>query len=300
MARYRVSRQRVEASRRRVRQTTFALLAAMAGVLALLSWLLGGPTGLLTTLIALGLVALLAPQVPAATVMRLYGAQPLAPYALPNTFNDLRELSRRAGLARPPQLYGHPGGSIDAVAVGQGGDRAIALSAGALRALTRRELAAVLAHELSHLAAGDTGLARLGEMIARLAGFLAMFGCVLALFIVLSGQAAVPFWIILVFAAAPLAMSLLQLALSRQREYAADLGAVALMGDPVSLVSALEKIERQQFGLWRRILTGQGQSMPAKILQTHPSIAERRQVLLSQLERVDESTWFPPFQGWAT
>lgn len=296
---YRVNPARVAVTRQRARRYSACLFAAMCLVLAVIAVVLGGLAGLVITALGVGIVLAVAPKVPPETIMRVYGAQRVSPLAAPMTQRDLRELAKRAQLPTLPQLYLHPGPVIEAVTVGERSHPAIAVSQGAVRALTRRELTAVLAHEVSHICEGDTGLARVAEIIARMTSFLGMFGFILAVLATLTGEAQVAGWLILLFAATPLGISLLQLALSRQREYAADVNAVALTGDPLSLVSALEKIERQQFGVWRRVLTGHGQPMPFKLLQTHPTIAERRAVLLAQLERVDHSRWHPPFSGFA-
>jgi heat shock protein HtpX len=185
------------------------------------------------------------------------------------------ELGARAGLPRPPSLYWQPTAAVRAFSVGDATDPALALSEGALRVLPPRELRAVLAHEVAHLAAGDTRLLLLAETLGRVAQAVALVGLLAALMAaVVAGEAALPAPALLALALTPLAARLLTLGLSRRREFAADAAAARLTGDPEGLARALATIERLARRRWGHLHVRAAQSVPPA-LRTHPPTEER-------------------------
>jgi heat shock protein HtpX len=160
----------------------------------------------------------------------------------------------------------------------------IAITDGMLRTLTLRELTGVLAHELSHIRNNDLWIMNLADSISRLTSAMAFMGTLLvfvSLPLMLFGAVSFPLILVILLVFAPTIGSLLQLALSRAREYDADLDAAGLTGDPVGLASALEKLERLQVGGWERIMFP-GRRMPdPSLLRTHPPTEERIRRLLS-------------------
>jgi Do/DeqQ family serine protease len=173
----------------------------------------------------------------------------------------------------------------NAFTVGERDDAAIGLSDGVLRALGPREARAVLAHEIAHISAADIGLLRLTEILGQATRATCFLGLAGALLVFLTAGPVVPLWAVLLFAAAPTAVTLLQLAVSRNREFAADLTAAELSGDPLALISALDKIE----GLTRRHLlrelgTLSGVMLPGW-LRSHPPTPERAQRLMAHIDR---------------
>ncbi len=270
-----------------------ALLAGMAGVLALCAWFLAGLDGLVTAAAVVVTAAVVVPRVPPATIMRMVKAVPIEPWRMPEVSGMVAELARRAGLAAPPALYWVPDRRLNAFAAGDRERSAIGLSDAALRHLTPREAEAVLAHEVAHIAAGDTGLMRVAMgigQVTRLTSFIGLTGSLL-LVLGTTGSAVVPAYVVLVFAAAPTAVTLLQLAFSRNREFAADLGAAQLTGDPLALVAALEKIDVMQRGRWPWRLGGPADVVVPSWLLTHPPVRLRVERLLAHVEARPPSPW---------
>lgn len=271
-----------EARRRRHKLANLAhsllLLAGMLALLGLCAWTIWGAQGMVWALAAGGLALLLTPRAAPELVMRMYRAAPLGPRDAPDLFELVRELARRAGLAQPPRLYYVPSRLLNAFAVGQPGDAAIAVTDGLLRTLGPRELAGVLAHELSHVRNNDLWIMGLTDVLSRLTSVLSWLGQLLLLLnlpLVVMGGAAVPWLLVIALILAPTGMALLQLALSRAREYDADLDAAALTRDPQGLASALAKLDRLQGRYWEDILLP-GRRMPEpSLLRTHPPTAER-------------------------
>jgi heat shock protein HtpX len=254
------------------------LLGGMVGLLALCGWLFFGPEGVLGMGLGAALGLAFAPGISPHMVLRLYRARELTPDQLPPVFEVLARLSERAGLARRPRLYYVPSAMLNAFAVGGGDEAVIAISDGMLRSLDLRELAGVLAHEISHIRNHDLWLMGLADMIGRLTRLMTLLG--LALLIVglpfwLSGTGRPPGLLLLLLLFAPQLTVLLQLALSRAREFDADLDAAGLTGDPAGLASALLKLERRQRGVWEQILMPDYPLPEPSLLRSHPPTEQR-------------------------
>jgi len=255
---------------------TLLLLAGMVAVFAAVGALLGGPHMMIgAVVIALGLM-LIAPRLSPRLVLRLYNAVPLTPADAPPLYALMEELARRAELEQVPRLYYIPSRMMNAFTVGTGAETTIAVTDGLLRRLPPGELTAVLAHELSHVRHHDIQVLGLADLFSRMTGALSLLGQLLVavnLPLILLGGAAIPWSAIGLLLLAPVLSALLQLALSRTREFDADLGAVALTGDPRALATALERLEQQNGGLERVVAPGNhgGPSM----LRTHPQTGER-------------------------
>lgn len=269
--------------RLRNRLHTLLLTGGMALLLALTSELLFGD-GVWPWVfagVALGMLTL--PDISPHWILRLYRARRLSPSESPPMAKLVEELSRRAGLAQPPELHWIPSSTINAFAIGSRNHAAIALTDGLLRLLHPRELSGVLAHELSHIASNDMRLMGLADVVSRLTHFMSLFGIVLILVslpLMLLGLTPVPLAGLLLLIAAPTLSALLQLGLSRVREFDADLNAARLTGDPAGLASALGKIEQQNISLWQRILIPGYRDPEPSVLRTHPNTGERIQRLM--------------------
>lgn len=254
------------------------LILGMAAIAAACAWTLWGDTGIVWAFGVVALVLILSPSLPPGLVLSLYRARPVARAEFPDGYAIVDELAHRAGLPAPPILYYVASSTLNAFAVGNRARAAIAVSDGLLRALSRRELAGVLAHEISHVRANDLWIMNLADTMSRLTGWLSYFGVillVLSLPLWLAGGTGVPWLLVLLLMAAPTLMSLLQLALSRSREYHADLRAAELTGDPAGLAAALQKLERRQGRLWEDILFPGRRIPDPSLLRTHPPTAER-------------------------
>ena len=270
------------------------LLGGMAGILFVASWSLWGVEVALWAM-AGGLVGfLLSPTVAPDWVMRAYRAQPVDRLTFPPGAELIATLSGRAGLERTPRLYILPSSTLNAFAVGNRREAAIAVTAGLLQTLTWREFAGVLAHELSHVRNNDLWLMGLADMMSRLTSLLATIGVFLAFLslpLSLFGVALVPFLTLVILLSAPVLGSLLQLALSRAREFDADLEAATLTRDPAGLAAALEKLDRHQGRYWEEILLP-GRRMPEpSLLRTHPPTEQRVERLLSLLAEAESPGW---------
>lgn len=272
------------------------LLGGMGLLLALLGWLLGGVSMMLFTAGA-GLVLLwLAPRVSPHWVLRMHGAVPLAPDQAPELYELMRELAQRARLSHLPQLYFVPTRALNAFTVGDRAHSAVAVSRGLLQRLNGRELAGVLAHELSHLRNNDIRLMGLADLAGRLTGALSTVGQVLVLVnlpLVLLGEAHIPWLAILLLIFAPVVSTLLQLALSRTREFDADLGAALLTGDPEGLASALAKLEHHSRGVFEHIFLPSRRAPEPSMLRTHPATEARIQRLRALTPPAPPLDWRP-------
>lgn len=260
------------------------LICGMALLTGISAWILWGPLGLVWSLVAVAVAVIFIPRGSPQMVMKLFRARPLRADEAPVLMHILTELAARAGLDSVPRLYLLPSTTLNAFAVGRRDDAAIAVSSGLLNTLTPREITGVLAHEISHVRNNDLVTMGLADTFARLTqmmSYIAVFLFILNLPLALSGQAAVPWLAIMLLYFAPFLGNLLQMALSRTREYIADEDGAHLSGDPGGLASALEKLERYQGRFWEDMLP-MGRRMPVpSVLRTHPPTEERIRRLLS-------------------
>lgn len=270
--------------KRRNRLHSVILLSGMTLLLALCGWVFAGIEGVLWA-IGLGAGSLLfaSPFSPELT-LRLYGARQLHPHEAPELFQALRRISERAGLPQTPKLYYVPSRMLNAFAIGSERHFAVCLTGGLLQHLTFRELTGVIAHEVSHIRNNDLWLMGLADIISRLTGTMSLAGMLLlglSLPLMLLEQTSVPWLLIALLLFAPTLAALLQLGLSRTREYAADLDAAALTGDPRGLASALVKLERLQGGLLETLFLPGRRVPDPSLLRTHPPTRRRIERLLS-------------------
>lgn len=261
------------------------LLVGMAGILAICAWSLVGPEGAMWVL-AGGIVGMvLSPRLSSATVMRFFGARHVGFHDLAAVYRRLDRICRRAGLPQRPELYLLRGRHLNAFAVGSRDDPAIAITYGMLRVLTLRELLAVLAHEVSHIANNDIWVMQLADTISRFTRIMSIVGiamAVVSLPLALIGEATIPLPAVVLLIFAPTLSGLLQFALSRTREYDADLYGAALLGDAHSLASALRKIDQLARPVWRQVLLPGGGDGEPSLLRSHPPTSER----IRRLERL--------------
>ena len=267
---------------------TTVLLGVLTGLLLWIGQWLGGPQGLFVALVFAAAMNFGSYWFADRIVLAMYGARELSEQDAPELFRIVRELA--AGIPMPmPRVYLVPSESPNAFATGRSPEHAaVAVTEGILRLLTRDELRGVLAHELSHVRNRDTlisavaaTLAGVIMMVARMAYWAALFGGVrrdereegggvlgfLAMIIV-----------------APIAASLIQLAISRAREYEADASGARILHRPEELASALEKIATVSgriplpagpatAHLW--IVSPLRGDRLANLFSTHPPIEER-------------------------
>jgi heat shock protein HtpX len=256
------------------------LLAGLGAVLAVSAVLMWGWSGILWAGISIGLLLIIAPRVPPEFVMRMYRAREVDPRRGGDVIAVLAELSRRAELPRMPRLFVIPSVTLNAFAVGSREDAAVAVTEGLVRTLNMRELAGVLAHEVSHIRNNDLWIMGLADIVSRFTQALSYMAVLLAtlnIAAMATGLVVISWGAVLILYLAPLASSLLQLGLSRAREYDADLEGALLTGDPDGLISALNKLERYTGRFWEDImLPVPGRRVPQpSVLRSHPTTEER-------------------------
>lgn len=273
------------------RLINLAQSALLLGVMGLVAWVtvnaLLGPDVALSVTIGSLIGLLLAPKLPRRILISAYNARPITEREAPELVAVVRELARRAGLPSAPELYYVPSELPNAFAMGTPDDGVICVTDGLLRLLDERELTGVLAHEVGHLVNRDLWIMGLADMMTRMVSFASWFGQLLLLVnlpLLLSGAAIVPWHVVLLMIFSPTLMALVQLGLSRTREYDADRVSAELTGDPDALISALLKLERRTGRFWEEMFLPGRRIPEPSLLRTHPP-TEARVARLRALKR---------------
>ena len=240
---------------------TAVLMAAITALFMLLGRMLGGPSGMMLALVvALGM-NFFSYWFSDKIVLKMYKAREVDDSTAPQFVAMVRELATNAGIPMP-KVYLIDEDAPNAFATGRNPENAaVAATTGIIRVLSARELRGVMAHELAHVKHRDilisTISATMAGAIGMLANFAMMFGGRGG-----DGQRSNPIASIAVALLAPLAASLIQMAISRAREFEADRGGAEISGDPAALASALDKIHRFAQGL------------PMEAAERHPETAQ--------------------------
>lgn len=275
--------------RARNRTHSLALVSVMMLITLLCAWLIASWWGAFIACVGVGSALWFAPRIPPETLMRMYRARRLDPRQGGQLARLVEILADRAELPAEPRFYIVPSMALNAFATGAPDHAAVAVTEGLLRRLDIREIAGVLAHEMSHIRNNDLFVMGLADAMSRLThmfSYVAVALAILNLPSLFMGEAQISWLAILILYLAPTASSLLQLALSRTREYDADQEAAMLTGDPMGLASALTKLERYQGQFWEDLMF----PVPARrvpqpsLLRTHPT-TEERVARLRALER---------------
>ncbi len=224
---------------------TAILIAAMTALFLVVGGLLGGEMGMLIAFGFAVVTNLFAYWNADKLVLRMYGAREVGPAEAPQFHAIVQRLATRAGLPMP-KVYVIDGDQPNAFATGRNPQNAaVAASTGLLAMLDAREIAGVMAHELAHVKHRDTLIMTITATLAGAIGMLAQFGMFFGSGSRDSSGRSNPLGIvgvILAMIVAPLAAALVQMAISRGREYQADAGGAEISGDPEALASALAKI----------------------------------------------------------
>ena len=240
---------------------TADLMAAIVALFGAIGGMLGGAQGMLLALLFGGAMNIFAYWFSDSLVLKMYRAQEVDEVSSPYLYNMVRDLAGRAGLPMP-RVYIIDEDQPNAFATGRNPDHAaVAATRGILQMLTARELRGVMAHELAHVQHRDilisTISATMAGAISALANFAMFFGGRNE-----SGRPGNPLASILVMILAPLAASLIQMAISRAREFDADRGGAEFSGDPQALADALTKIDAYARGI------------PMATAEAHPETAQ--------------------------
>jgi heat shock protein HtpX len=240
---------------------TAVLMAAITALFMAIGALIGGRAGMMIALVVAVGMNFFSYWFSDKMVLRMYNAQEVDETSSPQFYRMVRDLAQRAQLPMP-RVYLINEDAPNAFATGRNPEHAaVAATTGILRVLSERELRGVMAHELAHVRHRDilisTISATMAGAISMLANFAMFFGGRDS-----EGRPHNPIVGLLVMLLAPLAASLIQMAISRAREFEADRGGAEISGDPQALASALQKIHRY------------AQGMPIEAAERHPETAQ--------------------------
>ena len=217
---------------------TFVLMAALTALFMGIGAMLGGATGAVLALVVAAGMNLIGYWNADKAVLRMTGAREVDARTAPDFVGMVHRLADGAGMPRP-KVYVIDTDQPNAFATGRNPENAaVAATAGLLRRLSAEEVAAVMAHELAHIQNRDTLIMTVTATFAGAIGMLANF----AMFFGRDRQGGM-LGTIAVMIFAPLAAALVQMAISRSREYEADKVGAAICGNPLWLASALQKID---------------------------------------------------------
>jgi heat shock protein HtpX len=181
-------------------------------------------------------------------VLRMYGAQPVSEAEAPELYSIVRSLVQKAGMPMP-KVYIIPEETPNAFATGRNPEHAVvAVTQGIMRLLSREELSGVIAHELAHIRHRDM---LTGTIVATIAGAISMLAQMAQWALLFGGgsrrdddEGGSPIAALVMMIVAPIAAMLVQMAISRTREYEADAGGARIAGNPSGLANALLKLEK--------------------------------------------------------
>lgn len=228
---------------------TTLLLGLLTGLILVIGDVLGGQQGLVLAFMFAGVMNFVSYFFSDKIALAMYRAQPVTREQLPRVYSVVERLTQRIGLPMP-KLYVIPSDSPNAFATGRNPNHAsVAVTEGILNLLTDEELEGVLAHELGHVRNRDILISSIAAtiagaitMLARMAGYAAMFGGY-------GGRddrdrgGGNAIAMLLMMILAPIAALMIQMAISRSREYGADETGAHFTGNPYALASALKKLD---------------------------------------------------------
>ncbi len=269
---------------------TALLMAAITALFMVIGGLIGGRQGMMLALAFAVAMNFFSYWFSDSMVLKMYNAQQVDATTAPQFYGIVQDLAQRAGLPMP-RVFIIQEDQPNAFATGRNPQHAaVAATTGIMRVLTERELRGVMAHELAHVKHRDilisTISATMAGAISMLANFAMFFGGRDS-----EGRPTNPIAGIAVAILAPIAAGLIQMAISRTREYEADRGGAEISGDPEALAAALDKIDRYARGIpfgtaeahpataQMMIMNPLSSSQRDSLFSTHPSTANRIQRL---------------------
>jgi heat shock protein HtpX len=224
---------------------TTILLALLTALLVWVGSVLGGHQGAIIAFVIAGAINFFSYWFSDKIVIKMYQAQEIMPQDDPELYGMVQDLAQRAGLPMP-KVYMLPQETPNAFATGRNPHHAaVAVTAGIRRILDKRELAGVLGHELAHVGNRDILVSSIAATLAGAISYLAQMAQWAAIF---GGHrddregGSNMISLLVMMIVAPLAAMLIQMAVSRSREYGADVGGAKTTGDPLALASALRKL----------------------------------------------------------
>lgn len=226
---------------------TAVLLAALSGLLIAISyWVIGGSGGLIIGIALAAVTNLFSWYQSDKIALAVYRAQPVSEGEAPGLYRMVQRLSERANIPMP-RVYIVPSQGANAFATGRDPEHAaVAVTEGILNILPEDELEGVIAHELTHIINRDTLTQAVAATVAGAISFLAQMVSYSLWFGGGSrgdNRGANPLGVLLTVMLAPLAATIIQLGISRTREFSADAGSARLTGNPRALARALQRLE---------------------------------------------------------
>jgi heat shock protein HtpX len=228
---------------------TVILLAGMTAVFVGIGFVMGGRTGMVIAFAVACAMNVFAWWNSDRMVLRMHNAQPIQPQDAPRLYDITAHLAARAGIPMPA-LYVIHEDQPNAFATGRSPSRAaVAVNTGLLELMSEPEAAGVIAHELAHIKNRDTLIMTVTATIAGAIGMLTQFGFMFGGRDSEGRQSPFgPIGMILMVVLAPLAAMIVQMAISRSREYEADRVGAQICGEPLALANALLKLEHYAQG----------------------------------------------------
>lgn len=241
---------------------TSLLMAAIVALFGVVGGALGGKQGMVIALLFGGATNLWAYWFSDKMVLRMYNAREVDATSSPYLYNIVADLARRAQLPMP-KVYIIDEAQPNAFATGRNPEHAaVAATSGILQLLSERELRGVMAHELAHVKHRDILISTMSATVAGAISALAQFGMFFGGGNRDGEDRPNPLFQILVMFLAPVAAMIIQMAISRTREFGADRGGAEISGDPEALASALAKIQAY------------AQGAPLHTAEEHPATAQ--------------------------
>ncbi|MEX2081451.1 MAG: zinc metalloprotease HtpX, partial [Dehalococcoidia bacterium] len=222
---------------------TLALLSALTVLLMAVGYAIGGPGFALVFLVLAGIMNFFAFWFSDKMALRMAGAHEVTEEEEPALHNMIREVANLSGMPMP-KVYVIQSESPNAFATGRNPKHAVvAVTTGIRRILNDRELRGVIGHEMGHVRNRDI---LTSSVVATVAGAISFIGQILMFRMIFGGRGnnTNPLLLLLAIVIAPIAATLIQLGISRTREYAADRTGAEITHDPEALASALEKLHR--------------------------------------------------------
>jgi heat shock protein HtpX len=279
---------------------TAILLAALTALFMGIGYLIGGQGGMILALLVAGGMNLFAYWNSDKMVLRMYGAHEVDERSAPELAALVRRLAAEAGLPMP-RVYIMDNPQPNAFATGRNPDNAaVAVTTGLMRTVDEAELAGVIAHELGHIRNRDTLLMTITATVAGAISMLANFGLFFSGRNNDSGHIGIVGTLLLVVLG-PLAAALVQMAISRTREYEADRAGAEISRDPLSLATALQKIaavahrvpnmeaERNPASAHLFIVNPLSGARMDNLFATHPNVENRVERLQAMAREMGES-----------
>jgi len=263
---------------------SFALVLLLAGLMSYVAYIIAGEWLAWMTFIMVIILFLANPMIAPHIILRMYRAQPLTAHQAPALQRLVSVLAQRAGLESVPRLYYVPSYVLNAFAIGSVRESAIAVSAGILQRLSLEEMAGILGHEITHIKNNDIRVMTFADIAGRMTKILSMLGQLMVLInlpLLFFTGVHLNWLPLIILICAPLLSDLVQLGLSRLREYDADLGSAILLGDGRPLASALGKLEHYEHNYLGGIFVPVQKIPEPSLLRTHPPLQERIKRLLA-------------------